>query len=46
MKTTVDTETVMRSVKKVRALKPFAIPEGRYAVVVTRSPKLKLPKKF
>ena len=39
MKTTVDTETVMRSVKKVRALKPFAIPEGRYAVVVTRSPK-------
>ena len=39
MKTTVDRETVMRSVKKVRALKPFAIPEGRYAVVVTLSPK-------
>ena len=39
MKTRVDRETVMRSVKKVRALKPFAIPEGRYAVVVTLSPK-------
>ena len=26
---------------KVRALKPFAIPPGRYAVVVTQSPKFK-----
>ena len=39
MKTRVDRQTVLRSVKKVKGLKPFAIPEGRYAVVVTRSPK-------
>ena len=26
---------------KVRALKPFAIPEGRYSVVITQSPRFK-----
>ena len=39
MKTKVDKEAVMRSPQKVQGLKPFAIPEGRYAVVVTLSPK-------
>ena len=41
LKTTVDKATVLRSPKKTAALKPFAIPEGRYAVVVTWSPKFK-----
>ena len=41
MKTTVGMEAVMRSPVKARALKPFAIPEGRYAVVITWSPKMK-----
>ena len=41
MKTTVGMEAVMRSPEKARALKPFAIPEGRYAVVITWSPKMK-----
>ena len=41
MKTTVGMETVMRSPEKARALKPFAIPPGRYAVVITFSPKMK-----
>lgn len=41
MKTTVGMEAVMRSPEKARALKPFAIPEGRYAVVITYSPKMK-----
>jgi hypothetical protein len=40
-KTTIDKATVLRSPKKTAALKPFAIPEGRYAVVVTWSPKFK-----
>ena len=41
MKTTVGMEAVMRSPEKARALKPFAIPPGRYAVVITFSPKMK-----
>ena len=41
MKTSVGMEAVMRSPEKARALKPFAIPEGRYAVVITWSPKMK-----
>ena len=39
LKTTVDTATVLRSPKKTAALKPFAIPEGRYPVVVSWSPR-------
>lgn len=39
LKTTVDKGAVLRSPKKTAALKPFAIPEGRYPVVVTWSPK-------
>ena len=39
MKTEVPKETVLRSPAKVQSLKPFAIPEGRYAVVITWSPK-------
>jgi len=39
LKTTVSKEAVLRSPKKVQSLKPFAIPEGRYAVVITYSPK-------
>lgn len=39
MKTTVSKSTVLRSPKKVQSLKPFAIPEGRYAVVISFSPK-------
>ena len=31
-KTTVSKEAVLRSPKKAQSLKPFAIPEGRYAV--------------
>ena len=42
MKTTVDKRAVMRSPRKVAALKPFAIPEGHYAVVVSWSPKMRL----
>ena len=41
MKTTVSQEAVLRSPEKAQSLKPFAIPEGRNAVVVTYSPKLK-----
>ena len=41
LKTTVSKEAVLRSPKKTAALKPFAIPEGRYPVVVTWSPKFK-----
>ena len=37
MKTHLDTQTVLRSPMKTQALKPFAIPEGRYAVA-TSSP--------
>ena len=39
MKTTVSQEAVLRSPEKAQSLKPFAIPEGRYAVVITYSPK-------
>ena len=39
LKTTVSKEAVLRSPKKAECLKPFAIPEGRYAVVITWSPK-------
>ena len=42
MKTTVSKESVLRSPAKVQSLKPFAIPEGRYAVVITWSPKFKM----
>ena len=40
-KTSLAKEIILRSKKKVQALKPFAIPEGRYAVVITFSPKKK-----
>ena len=39
LKTTVSKEAVLRSPTKAQKLKPFAIPEGRYAVVITWSPK-------
>lgn len=42
MKTSVSKHDVLRSPKKAEALKPFAIPEGRYAVVITWSPKFKM----
>ena len=42
MKTTVSMESVLRSPTKAQKLKPFAIPEGRYAVVITWSPKFKM----
>ena len=42
LKTTVSKEAVLRSPAKVQSLKPFAIPEGRYAVVITWSPKFKV----
>ena len=35
-------DAVLRSSTKAEALKPFAIPEGRYAVVITWSPKFKM----
>ena len=35
-KTTVPQEAVLRSQLKTQSLKPFAIPEGRYAVVIDR----------
>ena len=41
-KTTVSKEAVLRSPAKVQSLKPFAIPDGRYAVVITWSPKFKM----
>lgn len=41
VKTSVAKETVLRSAKKAAALKPFAIPEGRYAVVISYSPKMR-----
>ena len=40
MKTKHSMQTVLRSPTKTRLLKPFAIPEGRYAVVISYSPKL------
>ncbi len=42
LKTTVSKEAVLRSPKKAEGIKPFAIPEGRYAVVITWSPKFKM----
>ena len=42
MKTSLSMDTVLRSPMKAEALKPFAIPEGRYAVVITWSPKFKM----
>ena len=41
LKTNVSKDTVLRSPTKAQSLKPFAIPEGRYAVVITWSPKFK-----
>ena len=40
-KTTVAKEAVLRSPVKVKGLKPIAIPEGRYAVNISWSPKFK-----
>ena len=40
-KTTVSKEAVLRSPAKARSLKPFAIPEGRYAVVISWSPRFR-----
>ena len=42
LKTTVSKEAVLRSPTKTQNLKPFAIPEGRYAVVITWSPKFRM----
>ena len=42
MKTSVPTDAVLRSPTKLASLKPVAIPEGRYAVVITWSPKFKM----
>ena len=36
-KTSLSTQTVLRSQRKTASLKPFAIPEGRYAVVISYS---------
>ena len=41
MKTAMSMDAVLRSPKKCESLKPFAIPEGRYAVVISYSPKFK-----
>ena len=41
LKTKVSKEVVLRSPAKAAVLKPFAIPEGRYAVVISWSPKMK-----
>ena len=41
-KTSLPKEDVLRSPAKANSLKPFAIPEGRYAVVITWSPKFKM----
>ncbi len=41
MKTEVAKAAVLRSPLKVQSLKPIAIPEGRYAVVISYSPKFK-----
>ena len=40
-KSRVKMDAVMRSLKKAQRLKPFAIPPGRYAVVISYSPKMK-----
>ena len=41
MKSGTTIDVVLRSQKKAQSLKPFAIPEGRYAVVISYSPKFK-----
>ena len=40
-KTPMSMEAVMRMPQMCESLKPFAIPEGRYAVVISYSPKFK-----
>ena len=40
-KTALSMETLMKMPEKCESLKPFAIPEGRYAVVISYSPKFK-----
>ena len=40
-KTALSMEAVMKMPEKCESLKPFAIPEGRYAVVISYSPKFK-----
>ena len=40
-KTPLSMETLMKMPEKCESLKPFAIPEGRYAVVISYSPKFK-----
>ncbi len=42
MKTSVLKADVLRSPAKAQSLKPFAIPEGRYPVVITWSPKFRM----
>ena len=42
LKTSVSKEAVLRSPAKAQSQKPFAIPEGRYAVVITWSLKFKM----
>ena len=42
MKTSVSKAAVLRSPKKLATLKPIAIPEARYAVVISWSPKFKV----
>jgi hypothetical protein len=41
MKTDLPKATVLRSPAKTQSLKPFAIPKGRYAVVIAWSPKFR-----
>ena len=41
LKTKVSKEAVLRSPTKAASLKPFAIPEGRYPIVITFSPTFK-----
>jgi hypothetical protein len=42
LKTTVPKDAVLRSPAKLASLKPVAIPEGRYAVVITWSQEFKM----
>ena len=41
LKTTVSKDAVLRSPAKAQSLKPFAIPEGRYAEVISYSPRFR-----
>ncbi|MCR5131519.1 MAG: DUF5675 family protein [Prevotella sp.] len=41
-KTRMSMSTVLRSSRKTKMLKPFAIPPGRYAVVISYSPKFQM----